>query len=70
MRTAEKIIGVSLPSIMDIYSTRCICKANSIVDDPSHTLFTLLLSGKSLTIHLWIFQSQGTVLLLTITCAS
>ncbi|KAK3562697.1 hypothetical protein QTP86_005316 [Hemibagrus guttatus] len=35
---------------MDIYSTRCICKANSIVDDPthpSHTLFTLLPSGKS-----------------------
>ncbi|KAK3570210.1 hypothetical protein QTP86_016519, partial [Hemibagrus guttatus] len=47
--TAEKIIGVSLPSIMDIYSTRCIRKANSIVDDPthpSHTLFTLLPSGK------------------------
>ncbi|KAK3550941.1 hypothetical protein QTP70_010125 [Hemibagrus guttatus] len=59
VRTAEKIIGVSLPSIMDIYSTRCIRKANSIVDDPrhpshthththpSHTLFTLLPSGKS-----------------------
>ncbi|KAK3542954.1 hypothetical protein QTP70_007922 [Hemibagrus guttatus] len=34
---------------MDIYSTRCIRKANSIVDDPtnpSHTLFTLLPSGK------------------------
>ncbi|KAK3566665.1 hypothetical protein QTP86_002398, partial [Hemibagrus guttatus] len=47
---AEKIIGVSLPSIMDIYSTRCIHKAISIVDDPthpSHTLFTLLPSGKS-----------------------
>ncbi|KAK3562596.1 hypothetical protein QTP86_002073 [Hemibagrus guttatus] len=50
VRTAEKIIGVSLPSIMDMYTTRCIRKANSIVDDPthpSHTLFTLLLSGKS-----------------------
>ncbi|KAK3539813.1 hypothetical protein QTP70_013299 [Hemibagrus guttatus] len=49
VRTAEKIIVVSLPSIMDIYSTRCICKANNIVDDPthpSHTLFTLLPSGK------------------------
>ncbi|KAF7702590.1 gastrula zinc finger protein XlCGF28.1-like, partial [Silurus meridionalis] len=56
-RTAEKINGVSLPSIMDIYTTRCICKANSIVDDhthpshtlythPSHTLFTVLPSGK------------------------
>ncbi|KAK3545314.1 hypothetical protein QTP70_003669, partial [Hemibagrus guttatus] len=49
VRTAEKVIGVSLPSIMDIYSTHCIRKANSIVDDPthpSHTLFTLLPSGK------------------------
>ncbi|KAI5087280.1 gastrula zinc finger protein XlCGF28.1-like [Silurus meridionalis] len=49
VRTAEKIIRVSLPSIMDIYITRCIRKAHSIVDDhthPSHTLFTLLLSGK------------------------
>ncbi|KAK3523503.1 hypothetical protein QTP70_001169 [Hemibagrus guttatus] len=55
VRTAEKIIGVSLPSIMDLYSTRCICKANSIVDDPthpSHTLFTLLPSGKSLKVAL------------------
>ncbi|KAK3572691.1 hypothetical protein QTP86_004149 [Hemibagrus guttatus] len=31
VRTAEKIIRVSLPSITDIYSTRCIRKANSIV---------------------------------------
>ncbi|KAK3551887.1 hypothetical protein QTP70_031649, partial [Hemibagrus guttatus] len=49
LRTAEKIIGVSLPSITDIYTTRCIRKANSIVADPthpSHTLFTLLPSGK------------------------
>ncbi|KAK3572948.1 hypothetical protein QTP86_010651 [Hemibagrus guttatus] len=58
VRTAEKIIRVSLPSITDIYSTRCIRKANSIVDDPthpshthththpSHTLFTLMPSGK------------------------
>ncbi|KAK3553870.1 hypothetical protein QTP70_012703 [Hemibagrus guttatus] len=49
VRTAEKIIAVSLPSITDIYSTRCIRKANSIVNDsthPSHTLFTLLPSGK------------------------
>ncbi|KAK3572188.1 hypothetical protein QTP86_024859, partial [Hemibagrus guttatus] len=49
VRTAEKIIGLSLPSITDMYTTRCIRKANSIVDDPthpSHTLFTLLPSGK------------------------
>ncbi|KAK1795528.1 hypothetical protein P4O66_001238 [Electrophorus voltai] len=36
VRTAEKIIGVSLPSITDIYTTRCICKATSIVGDSSH----------------------------------
>ncbi|XP_073700538.1 ribonuclease inhibitor-like [Garra rufa] len=49
VRTAEKIIGVSLPSIEDIYTTRCIRKATSIVADrthPSHSLFTLLPSGK------------------------
>ncbi|KAK3546931.1 hypothetical protein QTP86_005123 [Hemibagrus guttatus] len=47
--TAEKIIRVSLLSITDVYTTRCIHKANSIVDDPtqtSHTRFTLLQSGK------------------------
>ncbi|KAI4894559.1 hypothetical protein NFI96_004456 [Prochilodus magdalenae] len=50
VRTAEKIIGVSLPTITDIYTTRCIRKTTSIVDDhthSSHTLFTLLPSGKS-----------------------
>ncbi|KAK3561579.1 hypothetical protein QTP86_010692 [Hemibagrus guttatus] len=50
-RTAEKITGVSLPSITDMYITRCIRKANSIVDDPTHpsdTLLTLLPSGKRL----------------------
>ncbi|KAK3539268.1 hypothetical protein QTP86_032718, partial [Hemibagrus guttatus] len=49
LRTAEKIIGVSVPSITDIYSTCCVRKTNSIVDDhthPSHTLFTLLPSEK------------------------
>ncbi|KAK3543080.1 hypothetical protein QTP70_010531 [Hemibagrus guttatus] len=29
------------PSIMDMYTTRCICKANSIVDDPTHPSHTL-----------------------------
>ncbi|KAK1790105.1 hypothetical protein P4O66_002411 [Electrophorus voltai] len=51
VRTAEKIIGVSLPSITDIYTTCCIRKTTSIVGDPtdpSHKLFTLLPSGKSL----------------------
>ncbi|KAI5619580.1 gastrula zinc finger protein XlCGF28.1-like [Silurus asotus] len=36
VRTAEKIIGVSLPSIMHIFTTRCIRKAKSIVDDHTH----------------------------------
>ncbi|KAK3559200.1 hypothetical protein QTP86_005204 [Hemibagrus guttatus] len=48
-RTAEKIIGVSLPSVTDIHTTSCICKANSIVNEPthpSHTFYTLLPSGK------------------------
>ncbi|KAK1795532.1 hypothetical protein P4O66_001241 [Electrophorus voltai] len=51
VRTAEKIIGVSLPSITDIYITRCIQKATNIVKDPthpSHELFTLLPSGRRL----------------------
>uniref|UniRef100_A0A3B1IGH8 Reverse transcriptase domain-containing protein n=1 Tax=Astyanax mexicanus TaxID=7994 RepID=A0A3B1IGH8_ASTMX len=49
VRTAERIIGVSLPSIMDIYTTRSIRKATSIVNDPthpSHELFSLLPSGR------------------------
>ncbi|KAK3533494.1 hypothetical protein QTP70_023360, partial [Hemibagrus guttatus] len=48
-KTLQRIIGLSLPSITDMYTTRCIRKANSIVDDPthpSHTLFTLMPSGK------------------------
>ncbi|KAK3534606.1 hypothetical protein QTP86_016755, partial [Hemibagrus guttatus] len=49
VKTAEKIISVSLPSITNMYTTCCIHEANSIVDDPthpSHTLLTLLPSGK------------------------
>ncbi|KAK1802604.1 hypothetical protein P4O66_004246 [Electrophorus voltai] len=49
VRTAEKIIGVSLPSITNIYITRCIRKATNIVKDPtypSHELFTILPSGR------------------------
>ncbi|KAI4893205.1 hypothetical protein NFI96_018519, partial [Prochilodus magdalenae] len=54
VRTAGKIIGVSLPTVMDIYTTRCIRKATSIVDDHthlSHTLFTLLPAGKRATVR-------------------
>ncbi|XP_059805558.1 uncharacterized protein LOC132380631 [Hypanus sabinus] len=49
VRSAEKIIGVSLPTITDIYTTRCIRKGNSIMKDPthpSHKFFSLLPSGK------------------------
>ncbi|KAI5618995.1 gastrula zinc finger protein XlCGF28.1-like [Silurus asotus] len=43
VRTAEKIIGISLRSIMDIYTTRCIRKAHSIMDDHTHTPLTHIL---------------------------
>ncbi|KAK1788124.1 hypothetical protein P4O66_016581, partial [Electrophorus voltai] len=49
VRTTEKIIEVSLPSITDIYTTCYIRKATSIVEDPRHPsykLFTLLPSRK------------------------
>ncbi|KAK1788636.1 hypothetical protein P4O66_002459 [Electrophorus voltai] len=49
-RTTEKIIRVSLPSITDIYTIRCIRKATSIVEDPTHPsykLFTLAIWKKS-----------------------
>ncbi|KAI4904290.1 hypothetical protein NFI96_000159 [Prochilodus magdalenae] len=41
VRTAEKIIGVSLPTITDIYTTHCIRKATSIVGDHTHLTHTL-----------------------------
>ncbi|KAK1790256.1 hypothetical protein P4O66_014168, partial [Electrophorus voltai] len=49
VRTAEKIIGVSHPSITNIYITSCSRKATNIVKDPtdpSHELFILLPSGR------------------------
>ncbi len=49
VNTAAKIIGAPLPSILDIFLTRCSSKANSIVKDsthPSHSLFQLLPSGR------------------------
>ena len=47
--TAERIIGASLPSLLDIYNTRLNRKALSIVGDPTHPsyfLFTLLPSER------------------------
>lgn len=51
VRTAEKIIGVSLPSLQDIYSTRLTRKALCITADathPMHSFFSLLPSGRRL----------------------
>ncbi len=51
VRAAEKIVGVSLPSIQDIYSTRLTRKALSIAGDPTHpthSFFSLLPSGRRL----------------------
>ena len=49
VRAAERIIGVSLPSLQDIYTTRLTRKATAIIKDtshPAHNLFNLLPSGK------------------------
>ncbi|KAI3358262.1 hypothetical protein L3Q82_003261 [Scortum barcoo] len=49
VRTAERIIGVPLPSLQDLYTTRLTRKAITIVNDashPAHSLFSLLPSGK------------------------
>ncbi len=37
VNTAAKIIGAPLPSILDIFLTRCSSKAKSIVEDPPPT---------------------------------
>ncbi len=51
VRAAEKIVGISLPSLQDIYSTRLTRKALSIAGDPTHpthSFFSLLPSGRRL----------------------
>ncbi len=51
VRAAEKIVGVSLPSLQDIYNTRLTRKALSIAGDPTHpthNFFSLLPSGRRL----------------------
>ncbi len=51
VRAAEKIVGVSLPSLQDIYSTRLTRKALYIAGDtthPTHSFFSLLPSGRRL----------------------
>lgn len=49
VRTDEKIVGALLPHLQDIYTKRCVRRANGIIKDsihPSHGMFTLLQSGK------------------------
>ncbi|XP_068508470.1 uncharacterized protein [Syngnathus scovelli] len=49
IRTAEKIIGINLPSIQDLYLSRTRKRASNISTDPSHpgcSLFELLPSGR------------------------
>ncbi len=51
VRTARHIVGDELPSLQDIYTRRCIRKVRRITNDsshPSHRLFSLLPSGRSL----------------------
>uniref|UniRef100_A0AAX7T1V1 Alkylated DNA repair protein AlkB homologue 8 N-terminal domain-containing protein n=1 Tax=Astatotilapia calliptera TaxID=8154 RepID=A0AAX7T1V1_ASTCA len=46
---AQKIIGHPLPSLKDLYSTRCLKRARSILRDcthPGHRVFKLLPSGR------------------------
>ncbi|KAI4875883.1 hypothetical protein NFI96_009459 [Prochilodus magdalenae] len=48
IKTAQSISGAAFPSLQDIYRTRVIRRAHSIISDsthPQHSLFTLLPSG-------------------------
>ena len=49
VRTAEKIVGTTLPSLADMYQQRCLRRATGILGDtthPSHSLISLLPSGR------------------------
>ncbi len=49
VRTAERIIGVHLPSLQDLYNSRVKKRAGNIITDhshPGHNLFALLPSGR------------------------
>ncbi len=49
MQTVRHIVGGELPSLQDIYTRRCIRKAQRIINDsshPSHRLLSLLPSGR------------------------
>lgn len=49
VNTAQKIIGCPLPALTELYNTRCLKKAHSILKDPSHPghcHFQLMRSGR------------------------
>lgn len=49
VKTAQRIIGCPLPSLTDIYASRCLRRAEAITRDsthPAHHLFDLLPSGR------------------------
>ena len=49
IRTAERIIGISLPDANTLFTTRCLRKVESILRDhhhPAHHLFQLLPHGR------------------------
>ena len=49
IKTAQRIIGCPLPSLSDIYNSRCLSRARNILKDSTHPgfhLFDLLPSGR------------------------
>ncbi|KAI4876126.1 hypothetical protein NFI96_006695, partial [Prochilodus magdalenae] len=49
VKMAQRITGIQLPTIQDIYHKRCLGRARNIIKDvshPNHGLFTLLPSGR------------------------
>ena len=49
INTAQKVSGCALPSLQDIFSSRCLTRSANILKDPSHPghhMFALLPSGK------------------------
>ncbi|XP_058261704.1 uncharacterized protein LOC131363320 isoform X2 [Hemibagrus wyckioides] len=49
VKTAQRIVGVPLPKIEDIYRKRCLSRARKIIKDfshPANRLFALLPSGR------------------------
>jgi len=54
VRTAEQIMGITLPSLHDLYIARCTARARRIIKDlhhPCNKLFVTLRSGRRLCCH-------------------